>query len=147
MKRYILLLSLFCACSPKIKKAEQKQYPFDVVEVLASGGFAGTTTGFSIQKNTEINVIYRKPNDVGNDKYYRSTSVDSVSMLFDKIMVSGIYDANFQKTGNMTYSISFRKDTSIRSIYWTDGLDSTENYVRMYRMIRDFASGRGKLSE
>ena len=50
MKRYLILAFALCACSAKIKKTEQKEYPFDVVEVLSSGGFTGNTTGFSIQK-------------------------------------------------------------------------------------------------
>ena len=54
MKKYLILIFVLTACSPKIKKQIAKEYPYDVIEVTANGGFAGTTTGFAIQKNALV---------------------------------------------------------------------------------------------
>lgn len=144
MKKYLLFIFVLSACSPKIKKQIAKEYPYDVIEVTANGGFAGTTTGFAIQKNAEINLIYHLPGKSYQQKFFRLSTEDSVRMIFDKVWESGIYDDEFKKSGNMTYSITFRKDTSIKSIYWTDGLDSTGKYIEMYRLLRTFSTGKNK---
>lgn len=147
MNRYhfiLIFIFVLTACSAKIKKQIAKEYPYDVIEVTANGGFAGTTTGFAIQKNAEINLIYHLPGKSYQQKFFRLSTEDSVRMIFDKVWESGIYDDEFKKSGNMTYSITFRKDTSFKSIYWTDGLDSTAKYIEMYRLLRGFATGKNK---
>lgn len=144
MKKLFIILMLFMACSSRKKAIEQSIliFPYDAIEVKASGGFAGTTTGFLIQKNAEIYVIYHNAGKAYNQKFYRSSTVDSVSKLFAKVQSSGILEKPFNKPGNLTYSIQSRKDSTLNAIYWSDGQDSIGNFIELYRELRKFASGR-----
>ncbi len=143
MKKYFIILFLFTACSSRMKKAEYV-FPYDAVEVRASGGVTGIATGFVIQKTGEIQVIYHLPNKSFNQKFYRTTTLDSVKLFFDKLQASNVLTKPYNKPGNLTYSIVARKDSSTSTIYWSDGQDSISNYIEMYRMLRGFASGRLK---
>lgn len=141
MKKYFIILLLFTACSSRQKRVEQT-VPYDAIEVKASGGFAGTTTGFLIQKNAEIYVIYHTAGKAYNQKFYRMSTTDSVAQIFQKVYSSGILYKPYKKSGNVTYSILSRKDSTTKAVYWADGQDSIANYIEMYRMVRKFASGQ-----
>ncbi len=141
MKKYFIILLLFTACSTRHRKAEIS-FPYDAIEVKASGGFAGTTTGFLIQKNAEIYVIYHTAGKSYNQKFYRASTTDSVAQLFQKVYSSGVLTKTYKKPGNLTYSILSRKDSITNAVYWSDGQDSIKNYIETYRLIRNFASGR-----
>jgi len=141
MKKYFIILLLFTACSTRHKKAEIF-FPYDAIEVKASGGFTGTTTGFLIQKNAEIYVIYHTTGKSYNQKFYRTSTSDSVAQLFQKIYSSGVFDKKYNKPGNLTYSILSRKDSITNAVYWSDGQDSIQSYATLYRTIRSFATGK-----
>lgn len=141
MKYLFIILIFFTACSIRNKKAEVL-VPYDAIEVKASGGFAGTTTGFLIQKNAEIYVIYHSAGKAYNQKFYRMSTTDSVAQLFQKVYSSSILNKPYKKTGNLTYSILSRKDSTTNAVYWADGQDSIGRYIEMYRVIRKFASGQ-----
>lgn len=129
------------ACSSRPKKAELN-FPFDALEVKTSGGFAGTSTGFVIQKNAEIYVIYHTAGNSYNQKFYRSSTVDSVAQLFQKVYSSSVLSKKYNKPGNLTYSILSRKDSVINGVYWADGQDSIQSFIENYRAIRNFATGK-----
>jgi hypothetical protein len=141
MKRYFIIFLLFTACSSRQKRVEQF-VPYDAIEVKASGGFAGTTTGFLIQKNAEIYVIYHTAGKAYNQKFYRMSTTDSVALLFQKVYSSGILNKPYKKPGNLTYSILSRKDSTTNAVYWSDGQDSISGYIENYRMLRKFAFGQ-----
>ncbi len=141
MKKLFIILLLFTACSVR-KKTTEQTLPYDAIEVKSSGGFTGTTTGFLIQKNGEIFVIYHNAGKTYNQKFYRLSTVDSVSIMFAKVQSSGILDKPYNQPGNLTYSIMSRKDSSTNAVYWADGQDSIGNYISLYRELRKFASGR-----
>lgn len=141
MKRYFIILMFFMACSTRPKKAELN-FPFDALEVKTSGGFAGTSTGFLIQKNAEIYVIYHTAGKSYNQKFYRTSTLDSVSQLFQKVYASSVLSKKYNKPGNLTYSILSRKDSVTNAIYWADGQDSIQSFIEQYRAIRSFATGK-----
>lgn len=141
MKHLLIILIFFTACSVRKKPAEL-DFQYDAIEVKASGGFTGTTTGFLIQKNAEIYVIYHSSGKSYNQKFYRASTIDSVAELFQKVHSSGVLANKYNKPGNLTYSILSRKDSSTNAIYWSDGQDSIQNYINTYRLIRNFATGR-----
>lgn len=141
MKKLFIILMFFTACSPKIKKLEYINY-YDAVEVKNSGGFSGTSTGFLIQKNAEIYITYHTPGKGFNQKYYRLSTVDSVNAMFAMLAKSNVFAKPYNKPGNLTYSIISRKDTTTNSVYWADGQDSIQNYIQVYKALRNFASGR-----
>ncbi len=142
MKKIFIALFFFTiSCSPKIKKLNYLD-TYDAVEVKNSGGFTGTSTGFLIQKNAEIYLTYHTPGKGYNQKFYRLSTVDSVNAIFEKLAKSTVFNKQYNKPGNLTFSITARKDTSIYSVYWADGQDSIQSYIDMYRSLRNFASGR-----
>lgn len=141
MKKYFIILLFFMSCSSRIKNSEQ-DFPYDAVEVKSSGGFTGISTGFVIQKNAEILVLYHQPGKSFNQKFYRSSTLDSVYKMFTFLESSKILNATYNKPGNLTYSITVRKDSTTKSIYWSDGQDSIQNYIKVYNTLRNFASGR-----
>lgn len=140
-KIFIALLFFVLACSPKIKKLNYLD-SYDAVEVKNSGGFSGTSTGFLIQKNAEIYLTYHTPGKGYNQKFYRLSTVDSVNAMFEKLAKSNVFDKKYDKPGNLTFSITARKDSNSYSVYWADGQDSIQTYIEMYRSLRNFASGR-----
>jgi hypothetical protein len=142
-KLFIILLFFVAACSPKIKKLVYLQY-YDVVEVKNSGGFTGASTGFLIQKNGEIYVTFHLPNKGYNQKFYRLSTADSVNVMFEMLAKSNVMAKPYNKPGNLTYSISTRKDSLSNAVYWADGQDSIQNYIEVYNTLRNFASGRKK---
>lgn len=139
---FIFLILFSISCSPRIKK--KAELPFDAVEVSSNGGFTGTSTGFSIHKTGEIFLLYHLPGKPYNQKYHRQTTPDSVNIVFNKVLSSGIQNSNHQQPGNMTYTITLRKDSSIHSVYWADGQDSTESFKELYRYLRSFANGKNQ---
>jgi hypothetical protein len=141
MKKLFIIMLLFTACATR-KKAVVQEMPYDAIEVKSSGGFTGTTTGFSIQKNGEIYVIYHNAGKSYNQKFYRMSTVDSVGLMFAKLQSSHILEKPYNKPGNLTYSILSRKDSLTNSVSWADGQDSISNYINLYRELRKFASGR-----
>lgn len=141
MKYAFILLIFLCSCSIR-KNKNELQFPYDAVEVRNSGGFAGVSTGFLIQKNAEIYLIYHQSNKSYNQKFYRSSTVDSVYAMFNKLASSSLMNKKYNKPGNLTYSIITRKDSLTQSVYWADGQDSISNYIEMYNLIRNFATGR-----
>lgn len=141
MKYLFIILIFLTACSIR-KNPKPLEFQFDAIEVKASGGFAGTTTGFLIQKNAEIYLIYNTVGKSYNQKFYRTSTVDSVAKLFQKVNESGIFTHNYRKPGNLTYSILSRKDSITNAVYWADGQDSIDNYINMYRLLRNFSTGR-----
>lgn len=141
MKKLFIILLFFIACSPKIKKREPLDL-YDAIEVKASGGFTGVSTGYLIQKNAEIYLIYHKAGKPYNQKFYRQSTIDSVNEIFSQLAASKILTKPYSKPGNLTYSISARKDSIDNSINWSDGQDSIQNYIKMYHVLRNFASGK-----
>ncbi len=141
MKKFFIILLLFTACSSRKKLAERVMY-YDAIEIKSSGGFTGVTTGFLIQKNGEIYVIYHNAGKAYNQKFYRQSTVDSVYQMFSKVQKSTILEKPYNKPGNLTYSISSRKDSTTNAVYWSDGQDSISNYISLYRELRKFASGK-----
>lgn len=110
MKYLFIILIFFTACSVRKKKAEVS-FPYDAIEVKASGGFTGTTTGFLIQKNAEIYVIYHTAGKSYNQKFYRQSTTDSVLKIFQTVYASKVLSDGYKKPGNLTYSILSRKDS------------------------------------
>jgi hypothetical protein len=70
------------------------------------------------------------------------STTDSVAQLFQKVYSSGILNKPYKRTGNLTYSILSRKDSTTKAVYWADGQDSIANYIEQYRIIRKFASSQ-----
>jgi hypothetical protein len=141
MKKLFIVLMFFTACSPKIKKLEHSNY-YDVVEIKNTGGFTGASSGFLIQKNGEIYVTFHLPNKPFNQKFYRLSTIDSVNKMLEMLATSKVMAKPYHKPSNVTYSISTRKDSVSNTVYWADGQDSVQNYINVYRVLRNFASGR-----
>lgn len=140
--RYIfILLIFFSSCSVR-KSNTERVFPYDAIEVRNSGGVTGVSTGFLIQKNAEIYLVYHQANKAYNQKFYRLSTVDSVYIIFQKLAESQILNKKYNKPGNLTYSILTRKDSLTNSVYWADGQDSISNYIEMYNLLRNFATGR-----
>lgn len=142
MKRCVVigLLVILAACSPRIKKTTVSYY--DSVEVYNSGGFTATSTGYVIQKNGEIYLLYHFPNKPYQQKFYRQASMDSVNMVFSRIKESGVEMQQYDRPGNLTYAIKLQKDSSVHELRWADGQDSAKTYMELYRYLRAFASGK-----
>lgn len=140
--RYIFILLIFFTSCTIRKSKNELIFPYDAVEVRNSGGFSGVSTGFLIQKNAEIYLVYHQSNKSYNQKFYRSSTVDSVYFIFQRLSESQILNKKYNKPGNLTYSILSRKDSLTSSVYWADGQDSISNYIEMYNMLRNFATGR-----
>ncbi len=144
--KYITLcfcVCVFFACASKKQADKKTEYPFTSIQVGSSGGFTGAASGFIVQDNGEIYVYGHQAGRPYQQQFLRSTTLDSVNMVFDKVLKSGIHDDQYNKPGNMTYTMVFKKDSSIHSISWSDGQDSIQSYIEMYRFVRGFASGRG----
>lgn len=137
---FCLLLS---ACA--IHKTPIKNYSFDVVSVSRAGGFTGNVSGYAIDKNGEISLIYQFKGKPAKQQFLRQTTIDSVQMLFDKIEQSGINQISHHENGNMTLQIAFQKAGDIHSLTFLEALDTAKKFSPIYYEIRDFASGRGKI--
>ena len=53
----VILIVFFSACA--IHKTPVKNYSFDVLRVSRAGGFTGNVSGYSIDRNGEIALIYQ----------------------------------------------------------------------------------------
>ncbi len=136
----IVFVLIVASCSPKIKKIPS--YPFDVIRVTRGGGFTGNVTGYAIDKNGEISNVYQLAGKPARQTFLRLTTPDSVKLVFDKVLSTGIHQVNHQVPGNMTYNIILQKDSIIHTISWAELNDSTQSYANLYQYLRSFASGK-----
>ena len=145
MKQLLVFLILFfSACA--IHKTPIKNYSFDVLRVSRAGGFTGNVSGYSIDRNGEIYLIYQFKGKPAQQQFFRQTTLDSVQMLFDKIEQTGINQLTHHENGNMTLQIAFQKAGDIHSISFIEAKDTAKKFSPMYYEIRDFAAGRGKIN-
>lgn len=129
-------------------KTRQNQLPsiaaFSSVEITASGGVTGGTSGFLIQENAEIYLTGQVPGRAYQQKFHRSSTVDSVMQIFEMLQAKRMDQVQHNIPGNITYGIIFQRDSLRHAIYWADGQDSVAQYTEMYKYLRGFASGRTK---
>jgi hypothetical protein len=145
MKQLLVFLILFfSACA--IHKTPIKNYSFDVLRVSRAGGFTGNVSGYSIDRNGEIYLIYQFKGKPAQQQFFRQTTLDSVQMLFDKIEQTGINQLTHHENGNMTLQIAFQKAGDIHSISFIEAKDTAKKFSPIYYEIRDFAAGRGKIN-
>ena len=139
----VILIVFFSACA--IHKTPLKNYSFDVLRVSRAGGFTGNVSGYSIDRNGEISLIYQFKGKPAQQQFFRQTTLDSVQMLFDKIEQAGINQLTHHENGNMTLQITFQKAGDIHSISFIEAKDTAKKLSPIYYVIRDFAAGRGKI--
>ncbi len=140
----VILIIFFSACA--IHKTPIKNYSFDVLRVSRAGGFTGNVSGYSIDRNGEIYLIYQFKGKPAQQQFFRQTTLDSVQMLFDKIEQTGINQLTHHENGNMTLQIAFQKAGDIHSISFIEAKDTAKKFSPIYYEIRDFAAGRGKIN-
>jgi hypothetical protein len=139
----VILLVFFCACA--VQKSPVKNYSFDVLSVSRAGGFTGNVSGYSIDRNGEISLIYQFKGKPAQQQFFRQTTLDSVQMLFDKVEQTGINQMTHHENGNMTLQIAFQKAGDIHAISFIEAKDTAKKFSPIYYEIRDFAAGRGKI--
>jgi len=139
----VILIVFFSACA--IHKTPLKNYSFDVLRVSRAGGFTGNVSGYSIDRNGEISLIYQFKGKPAQQQFFRQTTLDSVQMLFDKIEQTGINQLTHHENGNMTLQITFQKAGDIHAISFIEAKDTAKQFSPIYYEIRDFAAGRGKI--
>ena len=139
----VILLVFFSACA--VQKSPVKNYSFDVLSVSRAGGFTGNVSGYSIDRNGEISLIYQFKGKPAQQQFFRQTTLDSVQMLFDKIEQTGINQLTHHDNGNMTLQIAFQKAGDIHAISFIEAKDTAKKFSPIYYEIRDFAAGRGKI--
>ncbi|MEY3842908.1 MAG: hypothetical protein RIR80_479, partial [Bacteroidota bacterium] len=110
-----------------------------------SGGFTGNVSGYSIDRNGEISLIYQFKGKPAQQQFFRQTTLDSVQMLFDKVEQTGINQMTHHENGNMTLQIAFQKAGDIHAISFIEAKDTAKKFSPIYYEIRDFAAGRGKI--
>ncbi len=142
MYKYIFLFLLpgLFSCSPAYKKFQSNA--FDSVTVMANGGVTGSGKGYVIQQNGEVYVQFHYPNRPYDQKFYRQANTDSVLHLFYRLEQSNMMQSFHNEPGNMSYSIQMQQGDKIHIVVWSDGQDSTQSYIDMYRMLRSFAEGK-----
>ncbi len=139
----VILIVFFSACA--VQKTPVKNYSFDVLSVSRAGGFTGNVSGYSIDRNGEISLIYQFKGKPAQQQFFRQTTLDSVQMLFDKIEQTGINQLTHHDNGNMTLQIAFQKAGDIHAISFIEAKDTAKKFSPIYYEIRDFAAGRGKI--
>jgi hypothetical protein len=139
----VILLVFFSACA--VQKSPFKNYSFDVLSVSRAGGFTGNVSGYSIDRNGEISLIYQFKGKPAQQQFFRQTTLDSVQMLFDKVEQTGINQMTHHENGNMTLQIAFQKAGDIHAISFIEAKDTAKKFSPIYYEIRDFAAGRGKI--
>jgi len=139
----VILLVFFSACA--VQKSPVKNYSFDVLSVSRDGGFTGNVSGYSIDRNGEISLIYQFKGKPAQQQFFRQTTLDSVQMLFDKVEQTGINQMTHHENGNMTLQIAFQKAGDIHAISFIEAKDTAKKFSPIYYEIRDFAAGRGKI--
>ena len=139
----VILLVFFSACA--VQKSPVKNYTFDVLSVSRAGGFTGNVSGYSIDRNGEISLIYQFKGKPAQQQFFRQTTLDSVQMLFDKVEQTGINQMTHHENGNMTLQIAFQKAGDIHAISFIEAKDTAKKFSPIYYEIRDFAAGRGKI--
>lgn len=139
----VILLVFFSACA--VQKSPVKNYSFDVLSVSRAGGFTGNVSGYSIDRNGEISLIYQFKGKPAQQQFFRQTTLDSVQMLFDKVEQTGINQMTHHENGNMTLQIAFQKAGDIHAISFIEAKDTAKKFRPIYYEIRDFAAGRGKI--
>jgi hypothetical protein len=139
----VILLVFFSACA--VQKSPVKNYSFDVLSVSRAGGFTGNVSGYSIDRNGEISLIYQFKGKPAQQQFFRQTTLDSVQMLFDKVEQTGINQMTHHENGNMTLQIAFQKAGDIHAISFIEAKDTAKKFSPIYYEIRDFAAGRGKI--
>ena len=139
----VILLVFFSACA--VQKSPVKNYSFDVLSVSRAGGFTGNVSGYSIDRNGEISLIYQFKGKPAQQQFFRQTTLDSVQMLFDKVEQTGINQMTHHENGNMTLQIAFQKAGDIHAISFIEAKDTSKKFSPIYYEIRDFAAGRGKI--
>ena len=139
----VILLVFFSACA--VQKSPVKNYSFDVLSVSRAGGFTGNVSGYSIDRNGEISLIYQFKGKPAQQQFFRQTTLDSVQMLFDKVEQSGINQMTHHENGNMTLQIAFQKAGDIHAISFIEAKDTAKKFSPIYYEIRDFAAGRDKI--
>jgi hypothetical protein len=145
MRKIIVIafaMVLFACKSKQINQNTRATY--SSVEITASGGVTGGTSGFLIQENAEIYLTGQLPGKAFQQKFHRSSSVDSVKRIFDFLSKKDFDKAQHNVPGNITYGIILQRDSIRHAIYWADGQDSVAQYTEMYKYLRGFASGRTK---
>ena len=140
----VILLVFFSACA--VQKSPVKNYSFDVLSVSRAGGFTGNVSGYSIDRNGEISLIYQFKGKPAQQQFFRQTTLDSVQMLFDKVEQTGINQMTHHENGNMTLQIAFQKAGDIHAISFIEAKDTAKKFSPIYYEIRDFAAGRGKIN-
>ncbi len=139
----VILLVFFSACA--VQKSPVKNYTFDVLSVSRAGGFTGNVSGYSIDRNGEISLIYQFKGKPAQQQFFRQTTLDSVQMLFDKVEQTGINQMTHHENGNMTLQIAFQKAGDIHAISFIEAKDTAKKFSPIYYEIREFAAGRGKI--
>ena len=126
----VILLVFFSACA--VQKSPVKNYSFDVLSVSRAGGFTGNVSGYSIDRNGEISLIYQFKGKPAQQQFFRQTTLDSVQMLFDKVEQTGINQMTHHENGNMTLQIAFQKAGDIHAISFIEAKDTDEKKCGTY---------------
>ena len=130
-------LILICGACSRAPKDSSVESLFQI-EFGELGGAAGNFTGYIIEESGAVLKLIRSPGGEPAETPAGTISKEKLNTLFEAIEIYDIFNTEYQRRGNMTFTLKIRKETKEHSVHWPVGDENVpEGLSKFHSLLND----------